>query len=342
MIGVLVVDDSSFMRTSLTHILGSDGSLEVVGTAADGMEAIRKVKELRPGVVLLDIEMPKMDGLAALAHVMAEQPTPVVMLSAVNKRDAAIALKCLEHGAVDFLAKPSGVISYDIDMLSREVITKVKVAAEANVQAMEYVLPKETYLRTQSTAEARKSLVVIGASTGGPRAVAKVLSGLPRDIPAAVVVVQHMAPEFVPSFVERLQWACSLDVSAAQDGDIVEAGRAFIAPGDRQVAVVRDGHVTRIRLDARDPASPPYSSIDHMMESVASVYGDEVLGILLTGLGSDGAMGLEAIKDAGGSTIAEDESSCVVFGMPKAALERGCVDKIMPLPQVAEAIMDML
>lgn len=327
------------MRKSLSHLLESDGLIEVVGTAADGEKGVQCVKELRPDVVLLDIEMPVMDGLTALAYVMVECPTPVLMLSALSKRDADIAVKSLHHGAVDFIAKPSGVISYDIDRLRDEILTKVKAAARANVGALDLRLPKESYLRPWSRPVKGKKMVVIGASTGGPKALDTILAGLPRDISTAIVVIQHMGPEFIPSFVERLQWATSLRISLAHKDEIIRSGRVLIGPGDLNTVILQDGKSKKIGF-SREPSSvagPP--SIDCAMESAARAYGEECIGVLLTGLGSDGAKGIKAIRDAGGSTIAEDQSTCVVFGMPKAAIEMGCVDEVAPLDQVAGAIL---
>lgn len=330
------------MRKSLTQILESDRTIEVVDTAADGEEAIRKVKQHSPDVVLLDVEMPVMDGLAALAHIMAEHPTPVLMLSALNKRDAEIAIKSLEHGAVDFIPKPSGVISYEIAELTNEIIGKVKLAAEVNVHKLALNLPEESYQRRWLKAITRKDIVVIGASTGGPKAIVNILSHLPRDISTAILVVQHMSPEFVPSFVDRLQWGCSLNISTARKGQVISPGQALVAPGGYQTMIVPNGDTRKIRLSRKVSPYTSIPSIDHAMESAAKSYGKSVLGVLLTGLGSDGAKGLKAIKDAGGSTIAEDQSTCVVFGMPKAAIELGCVDEIVPLPQIAQTILKMI
>ena len=339
MVRVLIVDDSSFMRKALTHILESDESIAVVGTADDGEDAVRKVKQLHPEVVLLDVEMPVMDGLSALAHIMAECPTPVLMLSGLNKRDAAIAVKSLDHGAVDFIAKPSGVISYDIDKLSNEIITKVKTAARINVNKIDLFLPKETFQRQWPKPVTPKRIVIIGASTGGPRAVAKVLSDLPRDIRATIIVVQHMTAEFVPSFVERLQWECALKISMARKGEVISSGRVLVAPGGYHTKVVQNGNIKKIHLSRKTHPHDVFPSIDYAMESTAKAYGEGVLGVLLTGIGSDGAKGMKSIKDAGGSTIAEDQSSCVVFGMPKAAIELGYVDEVVPLPKIALAIL---
>ncbi len=339
-IRVLVADDSCFMRKSLTYILESDASIKVVGDAGDGIEAIAKVREFRPDVVLLDIEMPRMDGLSALMRIMNECPTPVLVLSGLDKKDPTIAIKALEYGAVDFIAKPSGVISYDINKISGEIIAKVKTAAGVNVQKLRLIRPPVSY-RKQETQRAQKGIVVIGASTGGPRAIVTVLSGLLRDTPAAILVVQHIVPEFVPSLVDRLRWGCSMEVAIAQEGEVLYPNRILVASG-YPTSVVKEGDQKKVNLTGA--ASPDYNSyaINHAMQSVAEAYGGCALGVLLTGMGSDGATGMKAIKDAGGGTIAEDQSTCIVYGMPRAAIELGCVDRVVPLPEIAQAIMEMI
>jgi len=337
MIKVLIVDDSSFMRKALAHILASSST-----TAANGQEAVNKVGQLHPDVVLLDIEMPVMDGLSALAHIMAQHPTPVLMLSALNKRDTTIAIKSLEYGAVDFIPKPSGVISYDIEKLGNEIIAKVEASAGINVHKIKQPIITGNYYPAGLRSKARKKLVVIGASTGGPRAVAQILAGLPRDVPAAIIAVQHMSPEFVPPFADRLSSECSLRISIAQKGEPIQPCRVLIAPGGYHTIIVPNGSGNKIRLSRRASPQSIFPSIDYTMESAAKVYGARTLGVLLSGLGSDGVRGLKAIKEAGGSTIAQDESTCVFFGMPKAAINAGCVDEIVPLPRIAQSILRMI
>lgn len=345
MIRVLIVDDSSFMRASLTHLLSSDRALEIAGTAEDGLEAIEKVRLLRPDVVLLDIEMPRMDGLTALAYLMAEYPVPVVVLSGLAEKDARIAIKALAHGAVDFIPKPSGVISYDIEKIRDEIVSKVKTAAGVDVRKIALALPGEIYQRPWHKTETQKELVVIGASTGGPRAVESVLSGLSRSISAAVLVVQHINSEFIPYFAERLKWSCRLEVELAREGELITPGRVMVAPADCNTGLEADmseNRIKRIRLKRELQQDVVAPSIDYTMKAAADAYGDAALGVLLTGIGSDGAEGMLEIKKAGGSTIAEDESTCVVYGMPKAAIELEAVDHIIPLPMIAAAIMRMV
>ena len=340
MITVLIVDDSSFMRQSLAYILRSSTDIEIVGFASDGAEAVHKTKLLHPDVVLLDIEMPVMDGLTALIHIMADCPTRVIMLSGLNREDATIALESLDRGAVDFIPKPSGVISYDIGELHDELISKVRVVAGVDVHKGNTPSSEETlHYRLERTPAGRAEMIVIGASTGGPRAVEQLLSFLPRNIKAAIVVVQHMGPEFLVSFAQRLQSNCSLDVAIAGKGDAIEPGRVLIAPGGYRTLFQQSGSCRRIRLSKDDSLSSLSPCIDRTMASAAKVYGEAALGVLLTGSGSDGAQGMKAIREAGGGTIAEDASTCLIFGMPKAAIELGCVDEVLPLAQIGAAVL---
>lgn len=337
MIRALVADDSSFMRKALTHILESDRNIKVIDTAGDGEETIRKVKELHPDVVLLDVEMPVMDGLSALTHIMAEVPTPVVVISGL--KDPTLAVKSLFHGAIDFILKPSGTISYDIEEVKNEIIARVKIAAGVNVKKMELIIPKESYAKLPAKFKPKQT-VIIGASTGGPRAISAVLSSLPSSISASVIVVQHMSPVFIPAFVDMLKWKCLLDISVAKHDRIIRGGRVFVSPGECVISIAQHKGIKRFGIVKK--AESVSTAIDCAMRSVAKTYGENVIGVLLTGMGKDGAMGLKAIKDAGGSTIAEDESTCVVFGMPKAAIDLGCVDEALPLPKIAGAILRLI
>jgi two-component system chemotaxis response regulator CheB len=341
LVRVLVVDDSSFMRRALTHILEADTSIQVIDTGANGEDAVQKTKQLHPDVVLLDIEMPVMDGLSALALIMAESPTPVVMLSAMHKKAAFVAIDSLEQGAVDFIAKPSGVISYDIDELRADIVSKVKAAATAIVRRATLSLPHEPFLRP-SAAATRTQIVVIGASTGGPVALAQVVSELPHNISTAILVVQHMSPEFVPALADKLDRACSLRAMVAKRGEVISGGRILVAPGGWDTTVAGKDGVKKIHLKKRGKSVVVAPSIDCTMESVAIAYGNSAVGVLLTGLGDDGARGMKAIKDAGGRTIVQDAATSVVFSMPKSAIDLGCVDKVVPLPLLAKALLEML
>ncbi len=339
MIRVLVVDDSSFMRKSISYLLRTDPLVDVVDTADNGEEAVRKVKEYRPDVVLLDIAMPMMDGLVALTHIMAECPTPVLILSGVDKRDMTVVVQSLRLGAVDYIQKTKGEISYDIDKIKNEIIAKVHMAAKAHVSRIESRPPEESYVIGKGKRATGKRMVVIGASTGGPNANAIVLARIPSSISAGILVVQHMDRAFTPFFAEHLNGECSQNVSSAEDKDIITPGRVFVAPGGLQTGIIEDGMHKRIRLSGK-PVK--LQSIDFTMESAVRAYGGDVVGVLLTGMGSDGARGLQAIKEAGGSTIAEAESTCVVFGMPKAAIALGCVDTVAPLQDIAKTIMGVV
>ncbi|MEE8168453.1 MAG: chemotaxis response regulator protein-glutamate methylesterase [Candidatus Hydrothermarchaeales archaeon] len=345
-IRALVVDDSAFMRRVISDILDSDEDIEVVGTARNGEDAIKKVESISPDVVTLDIEMPKMDGLTALSHIMSRCPTPVVMVSAMDKREADIAVRSLECGAVDFISKPSKITA--LGYKREELLEKVKTAAMVDVKLLKFSLPETAYLKELAVPFADRELkvITIGASTGGPKAVLEIVSGLPRDIPAAVLVVQHMGAGFTASFAERLDTFSTWDVVEARDGEVLQQGKIIVAPGDHHMTVDKktiNGQVTGvIRLNKGPKVNNVRPSVDVTMQSVAEVYGPAVLGVLLTGMGSDGANGMQTIKEKKGKTIAEDKSSCVVYGMPKAAIELGCVDKVVSLKDMNTKILETI
>lgn len=339
---VLVVDDSGFVRSVISQELGTDPEIEVVGTARDGIDAIEKVKKLRPDVVTMDIIMPEMDGLTALEHIMKEAPTPVVMLSALTTSGAEVTIKALELGAVDFFLKPS-VLSPLGDASSKaELLTKIKLAART-------VVSKGTATHLHTTAKPVKTpqgthaggkpnrVVVIGSSTGGPRALMQLIPSLPGDINAAILVVQHMPSLFTRSLAERLDSLSELRVREAQEGDEIERRQVLVAPGDHHM-VINHGH---IQLHRGPPVLGVRPCIDITMESVARTYGDRSLGVILTGMGTDGTRGAALIKAFGGKIVVEDESTCVVNGMPMSVVRAGYADYIVPIHDMALKIAEI-
>ena len=349
-IRVLVVDDSALMRLMISDILNSDKEIEVVATARDGEDGIKKVTELKPDVVTLDVEMPRLDGLDALGYIMSEIPTPVVMISAFTKKGAEVTFRAMEYGAVDFVSKPSGPISRGIRVIGDELIAKIKVAVRVDLDKLNFIGPKkipEKYLKAKPKKIVPEvKVVTIGASTGGPRALGGILSQLDPDIPAGLLIVQHMARGFTKTFADRLDRESRIEVKEAEAGNRIEQGKALIAPGDYHMTVRRDkiGKETAgvICLNQDSPVYGLRPTVDIMMLSAVEVYGGKTVGVILTGMGSDGAKGMKAIKENKGKTIAQDKNTCVVYGMPKAAVEEGVVDKVVPLDKIAEEIMKMV
>lgn len=345
---ILVVDDSSFMRKFISDILSANKQLEVVGTAVDGHDAVQKTIDLKPDVITLDIEMPEMDGLEALSIIMRQHPTPVVMLSNQTRVGTEATVKALELGAVDFVAKPSGNISLDLDKIQDELILKVKVAARINQGVIRFAGLQEQRLLEQDKASADSGfapalhkLVAIGTSTGGPRALQTILSRIPGNVPAGIVIVQHMPKGFTGSLARRLDEISQFRVKEAEEGDIVTAGYAYLAPGDRHLTLNKVGDQLHISLNDAEPVSGHRPSVDIMMKSAVEC-GLPLIGVLLTGMGSDGVIGLARIKGANGVTIAEDRSTCVVWGMPRAAVENKVADRILPLSDIAGEIFNLL
>ncbi|MGQ9532206.1 MAG: protein-glutamate methylesterase/protein-glutamine glutaminase [Desulfotomaculales bacterium] len=344
---VLVVDDSPTVRRLVERFLGADPEIEVVGTAANGQEALEEIARLRPDVVTLDVEMPVMDGLTALGKIMAERPVPVVMLSAHTTAGARLTMEALALGAVDFVAKPSN--PRDVGHMIADLTAKVKVAAQAGGRRLRRppaaprrpVQPAGDRSRAAAPEGARGprrvDLVVIGASTGGPNALGTVLGGLPADFAAPVVVVQHLPRGFDRSLAEHLDRRTALEVRQAAEGDALVPGRVLVAPVGYELEFRSAGGTARVALRPDDSPLPPGGfrpSADGVMTAAARLAGERTVGVLLTGMGRDGALGMKAIKDRGGHTIAEDESTCVVFGMPRAAIEMGAADRVLPLPEI--------
>ena len=331
---VLVVDDSAVMRKLLSDIFQESPDIAVVGTARNGIDALEKVHALKPDVVTMDIEMPKMDGLTALQHLMSEKPLPVIMVSAMDKRQADITMKALDLGAVDFVSKTSGTLSLDIEKRRNELIAKIKMAAKIKVTKIQNIGTRPNSYPKFHPVKG-DWLITIGASTGGPKAIPEVLSRLPRNLPAAVLLVQHMPKGFTQSFAERLNWHTSLEVREAREGDDISLGTVLVAPGNQHMEL--DGK--KIHLNEKSPVNSVRPSVDVLMKSTAKRYGANCIGVLLTGMGSDGAKGMMEIKKHGGKTIVQSKETCVVYGMPKAAVDLRIVDKVVSLPRIAENIM---
>jgi two-component system chemotaxis response regulator CheB len=338
---VLVVDDSMFMRRMISDLLNQDAEIEVIGAAKNGQEGLEMARQLKPDVITLDVEMPVMDGVTMLQQLMQQQPTPVLMLSSLTKEGAEVTLKCLELGAVDFVTKPSGSISMDIYKISSQIIEKVKAVAQARVAVAPTVArpvappPKPSPLVGRPTSDA--PLVVIGASTGGPRALNTVMSSLPIGLHAKVLLVQHMPEGFTRSLAERLDRNSAFSVRESQGGETLQAGVAYLAQGGKHLKLERGGRIT---LTEDPPVHGVRPSVDVALLSIAQNYQGPMVVAILTGMGSDGAAGLRALAAKGAYTIAEDESTCVVFGMPRAAIQTGAVKRVAPLHQIAEAITE--
>ena len=343
MIRVLVVDDSILMRTILTDVINVPGEITVIGTAKNGIEGVAMVKELSPDVVTMDVEMPKMDGITAVRNIMKEKPTPVIMLSALTHQGARETMTALAAGAFDFVPKPSGSISLDIDKVREPLLVKIRMACKAdrsNLQSPTMDLPERAKPKRPNALRAKK-LIVIGSSTGGPGALERVLTKLPGDLKAGVLVVQHMPAGFTRSLAERLNRISEIDIKEAEEGDTILEGRALIAPGNYHM-LIRKSLNQLVTMNQEPPVHAVRPAVDITMKSAVKAYGDNIVGVILTGMGSDGAFGMKDIKERGGRTIACDQKTCVIYGMPKAAIELGCVDRIVPLDDIAKAIVSML
>jgi two-component system chemotaxis response regulator CheB len=337
---VLIIDDSELARKALQYGLMKDPYIDVVGCAGDPYTARDQIVLLRPDVLTLDVDMPRMDGLEFLRKLMPQFPVPTIMVSALTERGAKITLEALEAGAVDFVTKPRAGAGFSLDAMLLELRTKVKIAATVNVS--HWKNRKNELFKYAAQRKRRDSIhatiIAIGASTGGTEAIKQVLMGMPSDCPG-IVVVQHMPEKFTRTFAQRLNTVCDMNVKEAEHGDRVETGLVLVAPGNRHMEVVRIGQGYEVRLKDGDNVSGHKPSVDVLMRSVAHCVADRGRGVLLTGMGADGAMGLLEMKRSGAKTFAQDEKSSVVFGMPKRALECGAVDRLLPLDRIAEYVM---
>ncbi|PID58628.1 chemotaxis response regulator protein-glutamate methylesterase [candidate division KSB3 bacterium] len=369
MIRVLVVDDSAVMLRLLSEIINDDPGLQVIATASHGYEAIRKAETLRPDVITMDVNMPHMDGLKAVEHIMISAPTPIVMISSLTRKGAEITLKALDLGAIDFVSKPSGYVSLDIGDIAHEILSKIKLAAKIRVVGtvknstittnspsllrratlpeppkrgedidIEHAIFRYVLSRSSGNIYNYSRVVAIGCSTGGPQALNDILLRFPQQFPAPILIAQHMPEKFTEKMAELLDRRAELHVVEAKRGMKLQKGLVYIAPGAYNLKVLPDR--TLALIEDNTPSSQPRPSVDMLFISVAAVFREQAVGVLLTGMGGDGVIGMNAIKDAKGVTIAQDEESSLVFGMPKMAIESGCVDSIVPLALMADEIMD--
>jgi two-component system chemotaxis response regulator CheB len=340
---VLIVDDSAVVRQVLTATLNEDPGIEVIGTASDPVFAMERMRHQWPDVIVLDVEMPRMDGITFLKKLMAEHPTPVVICSTLTEKGAATTMQALAAGAVSIVTKPTLGLKQFLHDSSDDLITAVKAAARANMRRMrpavelqvspklsaDAVLPAAHHAMAETT----ERVVAIGTSTGGTQALESVLTALPQ-VCAGIVVVQHMPEKFTEAFANRLNSLCKLEVREAKAGDRVMPGRVLIAPGGRHMLLKRSGAQYHVDVVDGPPVSRHRPSVDVLFRSVARCAGKNALGIIMTGMGDDGARGLKELHDCGARTLAQDEESCVVYGMPKEAVKLGAVDRVLPLGEI--------
>ncbi len=343
---VLVIDDSALVRSLLAEIINAQPDMEAVGAAPDPLAAREMIRALNPDVLTLDVEMPKMDGLDFLERLMRLRPTPVVMVSTLTERGAETTIRALELGAIDFVAKPRIGIAAGLHELGRDICEKIRVASRARMHRLLGAPPVAAPASAAKAAGAysrvsTEKLIVIGASTGGTEAIREVLARLPADSPA-VLITQHMPPGFTRSFAQRLDSLCRIAVSEAADGERVLPGHAYIAPGDRHLKLARSGANYLVALDDGAPVNRHRPSVEVLFRSAAQLAGRNALGVMLTGMGKDGAQAMLELKQAGAFNLAQDEASCVVFGMPKEAIAVGAVDEVLPVTKIAERLLARL
>ena len=338
---VLVVDDSLFMRTLVSHMLNSAPEIQVVDTAKNGTEAMKKIPKTRPDCITLDLAMPAGGGLSTLKHIMSQYPTPVVVLSAHSKENADITIQCLNAGAVSFVLKPSGEISLDIDKIKDQLIKEIKAAAKAKVRRIRPRVTRKPK-RLKPTIIGRNHIVIMGASTGGPQALEAILPSLPFDFPVPILVAQHMPNvAFTESLANHLNDASQLTVKVAEHNEVIQAGTAYLGPGGFNMTL-EAGRAADVRI-CLSKAEPDRltPSIDIAMKSAARIYNENTVGIILSGIGNDGVDGTRAIKESGGKAMAQDESS-LIFGMPKAVIDAGFADEAVSMADMADAMVELM
>ncbi|MBN2802635.1 MAG: chemotaxis response regulator protein-glutamate methylesterase [Deltaproteobacteria bacterium] len=344
-IKVLIVDDSAMVRQILKDGLSRDEGIEVVGAAPDVFAARDMIVRLKPDVLTLDVEMPKMDGVEFLRRLMPQYPIPVVMVSSLTVKGKKITMDALEAGAIDFVSKPTSDVARGLSGMLSELRTKIKIASTANVSHWKNKRVQKavrTVESSSSLAESTDKVIVIGASTGGTEAIREVIERFPRNTPG-VVIVQHMPGGFTKVFSDRMNSLCQMEVKEAENDDRVLQGRVLIAPGgERQMTIVRSGGVYRVKLEEGEKVCGHRPSVEVLMQSAALSVGSNAIGVMLTGMGHDGADGMVAMRRAGARTLAQDEASCIVYGMPKEAYERGGAETLVPLNNIASHVISIL
>jgi two-component system chemotaxis response regulator CheB len=338
-IRLLVAEDSPIMRKVLRQMLESEADFEVVAEAANGREAVEMARETSPDVISMDVVMPVMDGVEALRVIMKETPTRVLMVSGVTTEGAQVTMEALAAGAVDFLPKPTGQNPLEIRSLRDELVAKVRTVAASRLEAMGRSVKEISPAVARPAVAGRDRVVVIGTSTGGPRALQTVIPMLPEDLPAAVLLVQHMPKEFTPQLARRLDAISEVTVREAAEGDRIEAGTILLAPGHSHM-VVRDRERVGLEQEPSDHEHRP--AVDVLADSAAAVFGRDALGVIMTGMGQDGRRGMAALKEKGATIIAQDEATSVIYGMPKAVVAAGLADVICPLEGIARAVVQRL
>lgn len=347
-IRVLVVDDSAFMRTALSRMIASQPGCEVVATASSGADALEKIPALDPDVVTLDVEMPGLDGLATLRHIMRQFARPVIMVSAVTDKDAEITFNALSAGAFDYVPKQLSATSLDILHIRDDLLTKIRAAASSRRRRLpDPSLPKRPQrvrLASMDFSRLAPAVVAMGISTGGPKALQEILPRFPRDFPLPILIVQHMPAGFTAAFAQRLNTLSSISVREAAHGDLILPATAYIAPAGRHMRVERRLADSRIiiSLDPQPDHALHIPSVDVLMHSIAHLYGNKALGVIMTGMGSDGAEGMKAIFNAGGFTVGQDEATCTVYGMPRVCAELGILSRVVPLSQIPGEVLQLV
>jgi len=349
-IRLLIVDDSSFMRSIIKRMLKNYSDIEIVGTARDGVEGVEKALKLRPDVITMDIEMPRMNGIEATGHIMSESPVPIIMVSSISIDGARATMDALDRGAVDYISKNIQNSALDVMEIEKDLVRKIRTFGRKKKMASPAAAPRARPVkrftapaRPRSFATQNIKSVVIGASTGGPKAVQQVLSGLPAGLKVSFLIVVHMPGQFTTAFAERLNGLCTMKVTEARSGDEVKPGSILVCPGGHQTRYVRKG-AAEVRVEINDePADSLYKpSVNVAVASVASCFNGRAMGVILTGMGDDGRLGMRDIKKHGGKTLVQNEESCTVYGMPKAVIDDGLADKVVSLDMIASEIVNMI